>query len=166
MIRPRTAKTLMIGLVLSVLLLSIASRLFSQDSLGASLPVIEYNGQVGVFVPQDLFREVTEDREKGFTYYANWTICETQLSKAKAIISNHNTIVTTLNKNFDIEKAKVGKENSLRMQCVSDRDGAISKYENEKSKNKILKVALPIVGGAALILGGYLGYNAGLATTK
>lgn len=143
------------------------SRIFSQDNQETNLKVIEYKGIVGVFVPEDQFREATENIEKGFVYYKNWKLSEVQIVKYENVIANDSVVISNLEDNWDKEKENTKDLTDLKEQCVLDRDEAILKLGVAiKAKNFMLYVALPVIGGATFVGGAYLGYQAGLQAAK
>lgn len=116
---------------------------------------IEYNGIRGVFLPEELARERAIQIEKGFTYYKNWQISEVQISELKITIQNLEAEIQMRILDLEEEKTLTRISRQALNQALEDRDLAVSKYENEKKKNKLI----PWIAGGSFLLGGWITYQ-------
>lgn len=121
--------------------------------------VVELDGVVGVFMTEKTFRQVTEDREKMFTYYTNWTISESQIVALQLKIDYLNIINTDLKIDIKNLDKTVIEKRRLTSECETKRDENYDLYKKEETKNKIFKILIPVVGIVGLGLGTYLGIS-------
>lgn len=82
--------------------------LFSQDSL--KVPVIEYNGSVGLFIDSTTAKNLSHKLEEGNAAKKELVQCDSSLTICDSINSKNTQIIDNLNSDIDLAGVQFDKE--------------------------------------------------------